>query len=70
MNFSDTPKFVGLKPLREWMELGGPTDPDRVLEITQAVTLVFFDQHLKGEKSTSLDSLVTEYSELQHIMLP
>lgn len=69
MKFTDIGLFIGSRRLRELMNIGGKTDPARCLEITEAVTLVFFDQHLKGETKVSLESLVKKYPELRKVDL-
>ena len=70
MKFVDVGLFFGLQPLREGMGIGGKTDPARCLEIAKAVTLAFFDQHLKGDAGDSLESLLKAYPELKRIDLP
>lgn len=67
MKFTDIGLFIGLPQLRELMGIGGKTDPARCLEITKAVTLAFFDQHLKAENSTALDDLTAKYPELERM---
>ena len=69
MKFTDIGLFIGLRPLRELIGIRGETDPERCLEITKAVTLAFFDQHLKGESSYPLESLLTKYPELRRANL-
>lgn len=69
MKFIDVGLFIGLRPLREGIGIGGKTDPARCLEITKAVTLAFFDQHLKGETKGSLESLLKVYPELKQVNL-
>jgi hypothetical protein len=39
-----------------------------VLEITQAVTVAFFDQHLKGE-GDAIESVLEAYPELRQVDL-
>ncbi|MBN2118725.1 MAG: dienelactone hydrolase family protein [Anaerolineales bacterium] len=70
MKFTDIGLFIGSSWLREPMNIGGRTEPTRVLEITEAVTRVFFDQYLKGETEVSLESLVEKYPELKQVDLP
>jgi hypothetical protein len=55
--------------MRELMGIGGKTDPARCLEITEAITLAFFEQHLKGRSRNALASLVGKYPELKKIDL-
>ena len=69
MKFTDIGLFIGFRPLRELIGIGGKTDPARILEITKAVTLTFFDLHLKGDAEVSLESLMRKYSELKKIDL-
>ena len=69
MKFVDIGFFIGAPQLREGIGIGGKTDPARCLEITKAVTLVFFDQHLKGDANISLEALLNKYPELKHIDL-
>ncbi len=69
MKFIDIGLFIGVRQLRELIGIGGKIDPSRCLEITEALTLAFFDQHLKGETNASLESLVTKYPELRNVEL-
>jgi predicted dienelactone hydrolase len=69
MKFADIGMFFGIPQIREVLAIDGKTEPRRVLEITQAVTVVFFDQHLKGE-GDSLESVVEKYPELRQVDLP
>ena len=69
MKFTDIGLFIGVRPLRELIGIRGETDPARCLEITKAVALAFFDQHLKGKTGASLESLVEKYPELKKIDL-
>jgi predicted dienelactone hydrolase len=69
MKFTDLGVFIGLKQLREFMDIGGNTDPERCLEITKSVTAAFFNKHLKNEKKDSLDSLINKYPELKKVNL-
>ena len=69
MKFVDVGLFIGLRPLREGIGIGGKTDPVRCLEITKAVTLAFLEQHLKGETHASLESVLKAYPELKRIDL-
>ena len=69
MKFIDAGLFVGVSQLRELMGIGGKTDPAKCLEITKALTLAFFDQHLKGDNQISLESLVQKYAELKRVAL-
>jgi pimeloyl-ACP methyl ester carboxylesterase len=70
MKFTEIGLFIGIRPLREVLNIGGATDPARVLEITKALTLKFFDQHLKGETGNSLESLMAIYPELKPVSWP
>jgi predicted dienelactone hydrolase len=69
MKFTDIGLFIGIRPLRELINIRGETDPGRCLEITKALTLAFFDQFLKGETSTSFESLINRYPELIQVHL-
>jgi predicted dienelactone hydrolase len=68
MKFTDIGLFIGDPRLRALINIRGETDPARCLEITQAVTVAFFDEHLKGESSI-LESLVQKYPELKQVDL-
>jgi predicted dienelactone hydrolase len=67
MKFTDIGLFIGVRPLRELVGIRGETDPTRCLEITKAVTLAFFDQHLKGGPGDSLDAQVQKFPELKRV---
>jgi predicted dienelactone hydrolase len=69
MKFTDIGLFIGVPQLRELIGIGGKTDPVKCLEITKAVTVAFFDGHLKGETMNSLESLLTKYPELKKVYL-
>jgi dienelactone hydrolase len=69
MKFTDIGLFIGLPQLREMMGIRGDTTPERCLQITQAVTVAFFEQTLKGETKEPLDSLVSKYPELINVDL-
>ncbi|HEY0603176.1 MAG TPA: alpha/beta fold hydrolase [Herpetosiphonaceae bacterium] len=69
MKFTDIGLFIGVRQLRELIGIRGATDPATCLEITQAVTLAFFDQQLQGSAQDSLASLAERYPELQHVDL-
>lgn len=69
MKFTDIGLFIGAPQLREPIGIGGKTDPARCLQITEALTLAFFDQHLKDGSEDWLQSLVNEYPELQKVDL-
>jgi dienelactone hydrolase len=69
LKFTDIGLWFGFRPLRELINIRGATDPKRCLEITKAVTLAFFDQHLKGENSAALEALVKAYPELKNVTL-
>ncbi len=69
MKFTDIGLFIGSRWLRELINIGGKTDPARCLEVTEAVTWAFFDQHLKGETKVSLEYLVKKYPELRKVDL-
>ncbi len=69
MKFADIGLFIGDKRLREFMQIGGQTDPERCLEITRAITTAFFDQRLKHQTADALQSLLRIYPELEQIDL-
>lgn len=69
MKFTDMGLFIGFRPLREMIGIRGEMDPAACIQITQAVTRAFFDQHLKGETSQSLDALRTAYPDLKKVEL-
>ena len=69
MKFTDIGLFIGIPQLRELIGIRGKTPPARCLEITKAITLVFFDQHLNGESKDSLKALITKYPELKRVDL-
>ena len=68
MKFTDIGLFIGNQQLRESINIRGKTDPARCLEITEAVTLAFFDRHLKDE-TTSFEVLIQRYPELRQVEL-
>jgi hypothetical protein len=70
MKFTDIGLFIALPQLRELLGIGGETHPAKCLEVTSALTLAFFDQHLKGEDNPSLEALISKYPELKKIPLP
>lgn len=67
MKFTDIGFYFGFAQLRELFGIRGKTDPAKCLEITQALTRAFFDQHLKGESGDPLNALVQKYPELQRV---
>ncbi len=69
MKFTDIGLFIGIKQLREKIDISGKTDPARCLEITNSLTSSFFDQHLKGEDKAQMESLVKKYPELKKVNL-
>ncbi len=69
MKFTDIGLFFGIRQIRELIGIGGATQPSRCLEITQALTRAFFDQHLKGDANDSFDSILQKYPELKRIDL-
>jgi predicted dienelactone hydrolase len=69
MKFTDIGLFIAVPQLRELVGISGKTNPTRCLEITEAVTLAFFDQHLKGDTSGKLESLSETYPELKQVDL-
>ncbi|MCL2090235.1 MAG: hypothetical protein FWH11_03245 [Micrococcales bacterium] len=69
LSYTDLGLFAESEQELELIGLGSQIKPQRALEITQAVTLAFFDQHLKGDTTVTLDSLVDGYAELRHVEL-
>lgn len=69
MKFIDVGLYIGLAPLREAIGIGGGTEPARCLEITSAVSLAFFDAHLKGVEPGTLDGLLERFPELRRVPL-
>ena len=69
MKFADVGLFIGSAWLREQIQIRGATDPARCLEITQALTVAFFDQHLKGQPAPTLDTVAKRYPELRRVAL-
>ncbi len=69
MKFIDIGLFIGISQFREQIGISGKTDPARCLEITRAISLAFFDQHLKGVTSDSWEPLIEMYPELKQIGL-
>jgi pimeloyl-ACP methyl ester carboxylesterase len=69
MKFTDMGLFIGSPWLRESLNIGGKTDPARCLEITEALTLAFFNKHLKHQTEDPRDPLVNKYPELKKIDL-
>lgn len=69
MKFTDIGLFIGIPRLREALKIGGTTDPARTLETTKALTVMFFDHHLKDEIGASLGSLMTVFPELKQVNL-
>jgi dienelactone hydrolase len=69
MKFTDIGLFIGSAWLREALQIGGDTDPARCLEITQSLTVAFFDQHLKGQAADAMMALVKTYPELKNVNL-
>ena len=69
MKFTDIGLFIGSRWLRELVNIRGQTDPARCLEITEALTLAFFDHHLKGKNTEVLQSLLITYPELRKVNL-
>ena len=60
-DFTDLPAFSPLAPA---LGLKGPLNGGRVLEIINAYSLAFFNQHLHGENSGLLDGPSTNYPEV------
>ncbi len=69
LKFTDMGLFIGSTWLREVLQISGKTDPARCLEITQALTVAFFDHHLKGHPIDAVTSLVHTYPELKNVHL-
>lgn len=66
-NFSDLPFrwTPALKPLFIGVGLGGPINPSRATQITNAYLVAFFDQYLKGTQAGPLDGLSAAYPEVK-----
>jgi predicted dienelactone hydrolase len=69
MKFTDMGLFISFQPLREMIGIRGKADPGRCLEITEALTLAFFDQHVKGDAGASLQSVLDRSPELERVEL-
>jgi len=67
MKFTDIGLFFGNRWLRDLLKIEGATDPARCLTIAQALTVAFFDQHLKGANSNALESVLQAYPELKKV---
>lgn len=61
-NFSDAPL---ISPLIKMMGLTGEIDGKRGLEIINAYTVQFFDEHLKNKQSNLLDDTSKDYPEVK-----
>jgi dienelactone hydrolase len=61
MSFCDSPLYSPIKRLTH----AGPIDARRVLEITNAYTLAFFDTYLNAKESHLLDGPSAEYPEVE-----
>lgn len=66
MKFTDLGLFIAVPQLRQLLGIGGETSPVRVLGITEAVTVTFFDHYLKREAQIP-DDLLQIYPELKRI---
>jgi hypothetical protein len=69
MKFTDLGLFIGDRRLRELFGIRGRANPEECLEITQGVTSMFFDKHLKGKTKNTVESLVEKYPELKQVDL-
>jgi hypothetical protein len=69
MKFTDIGLFFGIRPIRQLVGIGGAIEPSRCLEITEALTRAFFDQHLKRDNNDSFSSLLQKYPELKRVDL-
>jgi predicted dienelactone hydrolase len=69
MKFTDMGFLIGIRQLRELINIGGNTAPARCLEITKSVTAAFFNKHLKSEEKDALESQVSKYPELKKVNL-
>ena len=65
MKLTDIGLFIDSRWLRELLQISGRTDPEKCLAITQALTVAFFDQHLKGQPEDLLESLTARYPRLR-----
>ncbi len=61
-NYSD---FSIMSPLYKMTGLLGPIEGYRMLEITEAYVLAFFDKYLKGQAAPLLDAPADEYPEVE-----
>jgi predicted dienelactone hydrolase len=62
LNYAD---FSIMSPLYQMTGILGPIDGYRMLEITEAYVLAFFDKYLKGQAAPLLDSSVEDYAEVE-----
>jgi dienelactone hydrolase len=69
MKLTDIGLFFGSEWLRELLQIRGRTDPSRCLEITEALTVAFFDRHLKHQSARTLTKLLEIYPELRKVDL-
>ena len=53
-----------MSPLYQMTGLLGPIEGYRMLDITQAYVLAFFDKYLKGKEAPLLDSPADNYTEV------
>ncbi len=54
---------------RALLGIGGDTEPARCLESTSALTVAFFDLHLKGLPESEIDKVVQDHPEVKQITL-
>ncbi|WP_123043473.1 hypothetical protein [Cohnella candidum] len=64
MKFSDIGLFLGLG-FRRFIGINGETSSEECLDIARAVTLNFFNRHLKDGTKDSLESVFRQYPKLQ-----
>jgi len=61
-NYAD---FSIMSPLYQMTGLLGPIEGYRMLEITEAYLLAFFDKYLKGQAAPLLDAPADDYPEVE-----
>jgi predicted dienelactone hydrolase len=69
MQFTDLGLFIGLRSLRESLQLGGVTEPARCLALTQALTVAFLDRYLKQKTADTVSPLLAANPELTRVAL-
>ena len=69
MKLTDIGLFFGSQWLRQLLQIRGQTAPSRCLEITEALTVAFFDRHLNHQSAAKLTVLFKTYPELKRVSL-